>query len=65
MLLNDNEFVKIVVKPIVAKNNKVYAIIFLLFIEESIIKGLIMVINIQNNKLVIPISTFCIEDKFK
>ena len=65
MLLNDNEFVKIVVKPIVAKNNNVYAIIFLLFIEESIIKGLIMVINIQNNKLVIPISTFCIEDKFK
>ena len=65
MLLNDNEFVKIVVKPIVAKNNKVYAIIFLLFIEESIIKGLIIVINKQNNKLVIPISTFCIEDKFK
>ena len=48
-----------------AKNNKVYAIIFLLFIEESIIKGRMMVINIQNNKLVIPISTFCMEDKFK
>ena len=64
-LLDDKEFVKIVVIPIVAKKSKVYAIISLLFILEYIINGRIIIINKQNNNVVILISIFCMEDKFK